>query len=75
MRTESVIPSWPRSTAALLKMVKPYVEYNNLTAEIAQAEALLAGADAEMRAMIEEEVVSLRTQARFAPTPRGLATG
>ena len=45
---------------ALLKMVKPYVEYNNLTAEIAQAEAMLAGADAEMRAMIEEEVVSLR---------------
>ena len=45
---------------ALLKMVKPYVEYLKTTDDIAQAEALLAGADADMRAMIEEELTSLR---------------
>jgi peptide chain release factor 1 len=45
---------------ALLKMVKPYVEYRDLAAEIAQAEALVAEADAEMRVLIEEELTVLR---------------
>ncbi len=45
---------------SLLKMVKPYVEYQKLTDDIAQAEALVADADADMRAMIEDELNSLR---------------
>jgi peptide chain release factor 1 len=45
---------------SLLKMVKPYVEYQKLTDDIAQAEALLADADGDMRAMIDEELNNLR---------------
>ena len=45
---------------ALLKMVKPYVEYRKLTDDIAQAEALVAEADPDMRALIEEELQALR---------------
>jgi peptide chain release factor 1 len=44
---------------ALLKMVKPYVEYRKLTDDIAQARALLEGADPEMRGLIEEELRAL----------------
>jgi peptide chain release factor 1 len=46
---------------ALAKKVKPYIDYKKLTADIAQAEALLAGeSDADMKAMIEEELAGLR---------------
>jgi peptide chain release factor 1 len=45
---------------ALLRMVKPYVEYQKLTDDIAQAETLLADADPDMRALIEEELATLR---------------
>jgi peptide chain release factor 1 len=46
---------------SLAKMVKPYVEYQKLHADLAQAETLLAGeADSEMRQMIEEELAGLR---------------
>jgi peptide chain release factor 1 len=44
---------------ALLKMVKPYVEYRKLTDDIAQARTLLEGADPDMRALIEEELHTL----------------
>src|SRR3979411_1288629 len=47
---------------ALLKMVKPYVEYRKLTDDIAQAQALLTEADPEMRAFVEEELAALRTR-------------
>ncbi len=49
---------------SLAKMVKPYLEYRKLTDDIAQAEAMLAEADAEMRVMIEEEL----TQSSAAST-------
>ena len=47
---------------ALLKMVKPYVEYRKLTDDIAQAQALVGDADPEMRALIEEELATLRAR-------------
>ncbi len=53
---------------ALSKMVKPYLEHQKLSAEIAQAEALLAGADPDMKALIEEELAALR------PRQQALAT-
>jgi len=37
---------------ALAKMVKPYLEYQKIAADIAQAEALQADADPEMQALI-----------------------
>jgi peptide chain release factor 1 len=45
---------------ALLKMVKPYVEYQKLTDDAAQAETMLADADPDMRGLIEEELASLK---------------
>src|SRR5262249_26061116 len=45
---------------SLSRMVKPYLEYQKVTADIAQAEGLLAEADPEMRALIEEELAALR---------------
>lgn len=45
---------------ALAKMVKPYLEYQKVSSDVAQAEALLAEADPEMRALIQEELGSLR---------------
>jgi peptide chain release factor 1 len=45
----------------LARTVKPYQEYQKLSAEIVQAEGLLAAeADADMRHMIEEELGGLR---------------
>jgi len=46
---------------SLAKLVKPYLEYQNLTGEVAEAEALLAAeSDAAMRGYAEEELQSLR---------------
>ncbi len=46
---------------ALAKRVKPYLEFQKVTADLEQAEALLADeSDAEMRALAEEEIGSLR---------------
>jgi peptide chain release factor 1 len=45
---------------ALAKMVKPYQEYQRLTASIQETDALLA--DPEMRAYAEEELAGLRRQ-------------
>src|ERR1700731_3618876 len=47
---------------ALNKMVKPYRDYLKVAEDIAQAETLLqnAGTDAEMHALIEDELKELR---------------
>src|SRR5207249_1203 len=45
---------------ALLRMVKPYVEYRKLEGDIAQAEAMQAEADGDMRGLIDEELAALR---------------
>src|SRR4030095_10439398 len=45
---------------ALLRSVKPYQEYVKLADDIAQAEAMLAESDGDMKAMIEEELAALR---------------
>src|SRR5438128_686181 len=48
---------------ALAKLLKPYREYQKLTADIAAAEKVLAGeSDAEMRAYAEQELAELRRQ-------------
>ncbi len=50
--------------AALAKMVKPYREYLKVADDIAQAETLLQSpdTDAEMRALVEDELKTLRPQ-------------
>jgi len=45
---------------SLAKMVKPYVEFLKLDKDTKQAEAMLAGSDADMKAMIDEELATLR---------------
>jgi peptide chain release factor 1 len=45
---------------SLAKMVKPYLEYQKLSTNVAQAEALLA--DPDMKVLAEEELVALRPQ-------------
>jgi peptide chain release factor 1 len=48
---------------ATAKLVKPYLDYQKLTADIAQAQALVAAeADPEMRQYAEEELASLRAR-------------
>jgi peptide chain release factor 1 len=47
---------------SLAKSVRPYVEYKKLAQEIEQAEAMKAGADADMGALIDEELASLRSR-------------
>jgi peptide chain release factor 1 len=49
-----------REHGTLAKTVKPYLEYQKVNADIAQAEALLAGADPDMKALVEEELAALR---------------
>jgi peptide chain release factor 1 len=44
----------------LAKMVKPYLDYKQVCQEIAQAEALQADGDAEVRQLAEEELARLR---------------
>ncbi len=51
-----------REHGTLLKVVRPYLEYEELTASIAQAEAVLSDADPEMRALAAEELEQLQTQ-------------
>jgi peptide chain release factor 1 len=48
--------------ASLAKMVKPYLEYQDVTRAIAEAEALATEADLEMRSLAEEELARLRSQ-------------
>src|SRR5262245_10743477 len=45
---------------SLQQTVKPYVEFLTLTKEIEQANSMLEGADADMKAMVDEELKSLR---------------
>ncbi len=45
---------------SLAKMVKPYLEYQKVSHDIEQAEAMLQGSDGEMHALIEEELAALR---------------
>src|SRR5437870_2380074 len=45
---------------ALQKTIKPYVEFLTITTEIDQAKTMLDGADADMKAFVEEELKSLR---------------
>src|SRR5437660_11243243 len=45
---------------ALQKTIKPYVEFLDVSKEIEQAKAMLDGADDEMKALVEEELKSLR---------------
>jgi peptide chain release factor 1 len=45
---------------SLAKIARPYVEYKKLTEEIEQAEALAAGADADMQVLGAEELAVLR---------------
>jgi peptide chain release factor 1 len=52
----------------LAKSVKPYQEYKKLCEDVAQAEALRDGGDAEMRALAEEEL------AQLAPRRQALQT-
>lgn len=47
---------------SLAKMVKPYVEYKKLCADVEAAEALLAGQDEDMQMLAEEELATLRPQ-------------
>src|SRR5262245_15794020 len=48
---------------SLAKMVKPYLEYHQVSREVAQTEALLAEAtDPEMQALAEEELKGLRAR-------------
>jgi peptide chain release factor 1 len=45
---------------ALQKTIKPYVEFLAVTKEITQAQQMLDGADAEMKAFVEDELKGLR---------------
>ncbi len=47
---------------SLAKMVKPYLEYQEVTRAVADAEALLAEGDPEMRLYAEEELSGLRAR-------------
>jgi len=64
----TVIADRPRYTqlakehGSLQKTIKPYVEFLAVTNEIEQAASLLADADADMKAMVEDELKSLRTR-------------
>src|SRR5690348_11585486 len=49
-----------RERGALAKIVEPYIELLRLDAGIKDAEGMLAGDDADLRAMAEEELATLR---------------
>src|SRR5260370_42127989 len=59
---------------SLAKMVKPYLEYQQIGEAIAQAETLLAAeADPAMRSYLEEELAAQRQQQQTLHTgPEGL---
>src|SRR6266545_3083450 len=64
----AVIADRPRYTklakehSALQKTIKPYIEYLKVTKEIEQAKSMLDGADADMKALVEEEVKTLTSR-------------
>lgn len=45
---------------SLARMVKPYQEYLQVSQDIGQAEAMLDGADGDMKALVEEELRALK---------------
>src|SRR5262245_46041869 len=49
-----------RERGALAKIVEPYLELQQLDAAIKDAEGMVAGDDADLRAMAEEELATLR---------------
>jgi peptide chain release factor 1 len=49
-----------RERGTLAKTIEPYIEYKRLCDAIAEAEKLVAGGDAEMAALAEEELTELR---------------
>ena len=49
-----------KERGALLKLIQPYLEFQGVEKGIADAEALLAEPDPEMRAMAEDELAGLR---------------
>jgi peptide chain release factor 1 len=49
--------------AQLAKLVKPYIEYQQLSAAVADTEAMLASDDPDLKAMAEEELAGLRPKA------------
>ena len=53
---------------SLAKMVKPYLEYRKLAAEIQEAEGMAAETDAEMRRYAEEELLKLRPRQQALQT-------
>lgn len=54
---------------SLAKMVHPYLEYQKVAADVAQAESLLASeSDDDMRRMVEEELVTLRPKLQALTT-------
>ena len=49
--------------ASLAKMIKPYLEFQKVTADVAQAQALAAGeSDPEMQKYAQEELAGLKAQ-------------
>jgi peptide chain release factor 1 len=65
----SVVVDHVRYTAAakehgkLSKLIRPYLEFENLSREVRQAETLVAEADDEMREYAQEELAGLRQRA------------
>src|ERR1700729_2687000 len=55
-------PSLAKEHGSLARKVKPYREYLKLASDLAQAEEMLQGADADMKQMIDDEVAVLRPQ-------------
>src|SRR2546423_15567693 len=47
---------------SLAKVTRPYLEFKKPTDDIEQAEAMKAGADTEMSALIDEELAALRAR-------------
>jgi peptide chain release factor 1 len=45
---------------SLAKMVKPYLEFQKLASDVAQAESMLETADADMRELVAEELAALK---------------
>src|SRR5262245_55306584 len=65
----TVVVDHVRYTAAakehgkLAKLIRPYLEFENLTRDVEHAESLAAEADAEMRTYALEELAGLRQRA------------
>src|ERR1700689_168010 len=54
--------SLAKEHGSLARKVKPYREYLKVSDDLAQAESMLQGADADMKQMIDDELSLLRPQ-------------